>query len=77
MRANDVHESQFPLELPRRVIRLLSAPGDLILDCFVGSGTTAVAAIHEKRRFLGFDIMPKYVELACRRCQVPFPDVLP
>ena len=43
VRANDDHEAKFPIELPRRLIRLLTDPGDLVLDCFVGSGTSAVA----------------------------------
>ena len=52
VRSHAEHEAQFPVELPRRVIRLLSQPGDLVLDCFIGSGTTAVAAIQEQRRYL-------------------------
>jgi DNA modification methylase len=64
VRANDNHEAKFPLELPRRVIRLLTAPGDTVLDCFMGSGTTAVAAIREGRRFIGIDKERKYVALA-------------
>jgi len=46
------------------VIRLLSAPGELVLDPFVGSGTSAVAAVQEQRRFIGVDRMPRYVEMA-------------
>jgi DNA modification methylase len=64
VRANDDHEAKFPVELPQRFIRLLTAEGDTVLDCFVGSGTTAVAALREKRHFIGIDITPKYVELA-------------
>jgi DNA modification methylase len=64
VRANDDHEAKFPLELPRRLIRLLSEPGDLVLDPFVGSGTTAVAAIELGRRWLGFELLPRYAELA-------------
>ena len=64
VRANDDHEAKFPLELPRRVIRLLSDPGDLVIDCFVGSGTTAVAAALEDRCFIGLDNDPRYVEAA-------------
>lgn len=69
VRANEEHEAQFPIELPRRVIRLLSAQGDLVLDCFIGSGTTAVAAIQENRQYLGFELLPQYAELARQRCQ--------
>jgi len=64
VRSNDDHEAKFPLELARRVIRLFSAKGDLILDPFVGSGTSAVAALNEGRQYIGFDIVQKNVELA-------------
>jgi DNA modification methylase len=64
VRANNDHEAKFPLELPRRIIQLLSEPGDIVLDCFVGSGTSALAAIREKRRFIGVEISPEYVALA-------------
>lgn len=66
VRANDDHEAKFPLELPRRFMRLLTAPGDTVLDCFMGSGTTALAALHEGRHFIGGDRLPAYVELARR-----------
>ena len=69
VRSNSEHESQFPIELPRRVIKLLTEPGDLVLDCFVGSGTTALAAIELGRRFVGFDINPESVRLAKRRIE--------
>jgi DNA modification methylase len=68
VRANDNHEAKFPLELPRRLIRLFTAPGDLVLDCFVGSGTTAVAAIATGRSFIGIDKEPKYVALSQAAC---------
>jgi site-specific DNA-methyltransferase (adenine-specific) len=64
VRANDDHEAKFPVELPLRVIQLLSAPGDVVLDCFMGSGTTAVAAIRLGRDYLGVELDPAYVELA-------------
>ena len=64
VRANDDHEAKFPLELPRRVIQLLTEPGDLVIDCFVGSGTSATAALREKRRFIGIDLSPSSVALA-------------
>lgn len=69
VRANDDHEAKFPLELPRRVIKLFSAPGDTILDCFMGSGTTAVAAIREGRDYIGIELSPTYVELAEAACR--------
>jgi site-specific DNA-methyltransferase (adenine-specific) len=76
VRANDDHEAKFPLELPRRVIRLLSEPGDLVLDCFVGSGTSAVAAILEKRRFIGVDNHPPSVLMARKAMDVAIHEVL-
>lgn len=69
VRSNSAHESQFPQELPRRVIKLLTEPGDLVLDCFVGSGTTAMAAIELGRQFMGFDINPESVRLARERIE--------
>jgi site-specific DNA-methyltransferase (adenine-specific) len=67
VRANDDHEAKFPAELPKRVIRLLTDPNDIVLDCFMGSGTTAVAAIQEGRQFIGIEIEKKYVALANER----------
>ena len=67
VRANNDHEAKFPKELPRRVIQLLTGPGDIVLDCFLGSGTTAVAAIEEGRQFIGMEIRGDYVSLAKRR----------
>ncbi len=67
VRANRIHEAQFPIELPRRVIRLLTEPGEIVLDCFMGSGTTALAAVLENRQFIGIELLPEYVELARRR----------
>jgi site-specific DNA-methyltransferase (adenine-specific) len=67
VRANDDHEAKFPIELPRRTIRLLTDPGETVLDCFLGSGTTAIAAAQERRRFIGIEIERRYAELARRR----------
>jgi site-specific DNA-methyltransferase (adenine-specific) len=67
VRNNSEHEAQFPLELPRRVIRIFSGKGDLVIDPFMGLGTTAVAAIREERRYIGIDYIPEYVEKAAAR----------
>ncbi|PYS45584.1 MAG: site-specific DNA-methyltransferase, partial [Acidobacteria bacterium] len=64
VRANDNHEAKFPVELPSRVIRLLTDRDEIVLDCFIGSGTTAIAAIREERQFIGIEIEKKYVTLA-------------
>lgn len=69
VRANDDHEAKFPLELPTRLIRLLTDKGDTVLDCFMGSGTTAVAAIREGRNYIGIELMGHYCELARKACQ--------
>ncbi len=68
VRANDDHEAKFPLELPRRLIRLLTDPGDIVLDCFIGSGTTAVAALITGRNYIGIEKEPEYVKLARNMC---------
>lgn len=67
VRANDVHEAQFPLALAERVVRLYSDENDLVLDPFVGSGTTALAALRHKRQFIGIDKEPQYVELSQKK----------
>jgi site-specific DNA-methyltransferase (adenine-specific) len=69
VRANDDHEAKFPTELPRRLIRLLTEPGETVLDCFVGSGTTAVAAIETGRHFIGIESWARYARLARSACK--------
>lgn len=64
VRSNDIHEAMFPSELPRRCIRLLTDPDDIVLDCFMGSGTTALAALEEGRRFIGVELVEEYVSTA-------------
>ncbi len=61
------HPAPFPVDLPARCIRLFTYVDDVVLDPFMGSGTTAVAAIRNDRRFIGFETDPTYVELAERR----------
>lgn len=61
------HPAPFPVELPLRLIELYTFAGDLVLDPFLGSGTTAVAALRSGRRYAGYDMDPTYVELARRR----------
>lgn len=66
VRVNDDHEAKFPLELPKRAIRLLTEPGETVLDCFIGSGTTAVASVKTGRSFIGIELEQKSVDLAKR-----------
>jgi adenine-specific DNA-methyltransferase len=61
------HPCQFPVAIPQRLIRALTEPGDTVLDPFSGSGTTAVAAVLEKRRFIGAEISKRYCKLARSR----------
>jgi site-specific DNA-methyltransferase (adenine-specific) len=67
VRCNDDHEAKFPLELPSRVVRLLSDAGSVVLDPFMGSGTTAFACLAEGRQFIGFELDPTYCDTANRR----------
>lgn len=69
VRLNDDHEAKFPEELASRVVKLYSDPGDLVLDPFMGSGTTAVAARKLKRQFIGIEKEAKYVALANKNLQ--------
>ncbi len=58
------HPAPFPVELPLRLIELYSFVGDIVLDPFMGSGTTAEAAVHTKRRYVGYEVNPAYVKHA-------------
>lgn len=66
-RGKNGHGAEFPLALPGRCLALTSQPGDLILDPFVGGGTSALAAVELERRFVGFDISDTYIDLANTR----------
>jgi site-specific DNA-methyltransferase (adenine-specific) len=61
------HPAPFPVELPQRLIELYTFQGDLVLDPFLGSGSTAVAAARTGRRYVGYDTDPDYIELARAR----------
>jgi site-specific DNA-methyltransferase (adenine-specific) len=61
------HPAPFPVELPQRLIELYTFRDDLVLDPFLGSGTTAVAAIRTGRRYVGYDTDPSYIEIAEQR----------
>lgn len=61
------HPAPFPVELPRRLIDLYTYRGDVVLDPFMGAGSTAVAAVETGRRYVGFDMEPDYIDLARRR----------
>jgi site-specific DNA-methyltransferase (adenine-specific) len=61
------HPAPFPVELPQRLIELYTFVGDLVLDPFLGSGSTVVAAQRTGRDAIGYDLDPAYVELARTR----------
>ncbi|HOU16126.1 MAG TPA: site-specific DNA-methyltransferase [Anaerolineae bacterium] len=63
------HPCQFPVELIERLVLSLTNEGDWVLDPFLGTGTSIIAAIRHKRRGAGADTVPKYIELARQRIQ--------
>ena len=66
------HPAPFPVELPERLIHLHTYEGDLVLDPFMGSGTTAVAAVRTGRHYVGYDTDPAYVARAEARVAAEF-----
>lgn len=58
------HPAPFPVELPRRLIQLYTFEGEVVLDPFMGSGQTALAALLTGRHFTGYEVSPDYVKLA-------------
>ncbi len=61
------HPAPFPVDLPRRLIELYTYRGDLVLDPFIGSGSTAIAAVESERHYVGFDTEQSYIDLARER----------
>ncbi len=61
------HPAPFPVALAERVIKLFSYVGDVVLDPFVGSGTTCVAAVKSGRHYVGYDVSAEYCALAVKR----------
>ena len=70
VRANDIHPAMFPINLALRVIRLYTDEGDIVLDPFLGSGTTALAAIEMKRQYIGIEKSPEYAEIARKQVEL-------
>jgi len=61
------HPAPFPVELPYRLIQLFTFKNDVILDPFMGSGSTAIAALKSDRKYVGYDIDPGYIKIAEER----------
>ena len=62
-----VHPTEKPVELISILIENSSDPGDIVLDPFLGSGTTCVAAVNTNRHYIGFELDEKYFDIACQR----------
>jgi DNA modification methylase len=67
VRDKDKHPATFPISLARQVIELFTHEGELVLDPFVGSGTTLLAAQDSNRNAVGFDLLEKYIKLSADR----------
>ena len=61
------HPAPFPVELPYRLTQLYTFKGDIVLDPFIGSGSTAIAALTSERKFIGYEIDPQYIQIAEER----------
>ena len=66
------HPAPFPIELPERLIKLYTFEGDVILDPFMGSGSTSIAAKRNRRNFVGYEVDELYVKLANKRLNDEF-----
>jgi len=63
------HSAVFPEDLPNFCITNFTKENDVVLDCFMGSGTTALSCVKANRKFIGFDINKEYIELSKKRIQ--------
>ena len=66
----DMHPTQKPVALIQYLIRTYTNVGGCVLDNCMGSGTTAIACIREKRNFIGFELNKEYYDKACKRIQL-------
>jgi DNA modification methylase len=63
------HPARYPLAFAKELIAPFTNPGDLVMDPFLGSGTTGEAAVKLGRKFIGVEIEPKYFDIACHRIE--------
>src|SRR5437588_4000925 len=61
------HPAPYPVELAERLIRMFSFAGDTVLDPFLGTGSTTLAAINTGRNSIGIEVEPKYLEMATKK----------
>ena len=76
--SNRSHSAVFPADLPSWFIKLFTQPGDIVLDPFMGSGTTALAAIELGRNYIGIDINKEYINVSEKRTsrvQIRLPNI--
>jgi site-specific DNA-methyltransferase (adenine-specific) len=71
------HPSQKPIAIAERIVKLWTNPGDLVLDCFLGTGTTAIACERLERRWAGIEKDAEYVEIARKRLGAEHPERQP
>ncbi|MEW6028688.1 MAG: DNA-methyltransferase [Chloroflexota bacterium] len=64
------HPCQFPVELIERLVVSMTNPGDWVLDPFIGTGTTAIAALIHSRKAIGAELLPKYIEITKKRIKL-------
>ena len=64
---NYEHPTCKPLPLVERHLKLSTKENDIVLDCFLGSGTTALACKHTNRRYIGIELDPHYYDISCKR----------
>jgi len=65
-----IHPAPFPIELPLRLIKMYSFVDDVIVDPFMGSGSSAVAAVESNRQFIGYEINQEYIDLTTHRLEL-------
>ena len=63
------HPAPFPVELPHRLIQLYTFEADVVLDPFLGTGATALAAMQDGRGYVGYDVSPEYCAVAEERLE--------
>ena len=66
---NKKHPTEKPVDLLKLLIENSSNEGDIVMDCFMGSGSTGIACINTNRKFIGIEIDKKYYDIAIERIQ--------